>query len=156
MLERRVRRKNLPFQIGERYACWPTSRKRLASAARIFVGHHGCVASWNGETGFIHDAVERRLANHLDNFAFYFAGPPPMTQALQEMLMVKNRVPFGQVHFDRFFDKRMLIRVKQGKGSKERYAMLSPQLLEALRARRHRPDGSRAPHAGRGAYGVRA
>ena len=60
-------------------------------------------AGWNGETGFIHDAVERRLANRLDNFEFYFAGPPPMTQALQEMLMVKNRVPFGQVHFDRFF-----------------------------------------------------
>ena len=60
-------------------------------------------AGWNGETGYIHDAVERRLANRLDSFEFYFAGPPPMTRALQEMLMVKNRVPFGQVHFDRFF-----------------------------------------------------
>ena len=30
--------------------------------------------------------------------------------------------------------KRMLIRVEQGKGSKDRYAMLSPQLLEVLRA----------------------
>ena len=30
--------------------------------------------------------------------------------------------------------KRMLIRVEQGKGSKDRHAMLSPQLLEVLRA----------------------
>ena len=30
--------------------------------------------------------------------------------------------------------KRMVIRVEQGKGRKDRYAMLSPQLLELLRA----------------------
>jgi hypothetical protein len=36
-------------------------------------------------------------------YEYYFAGPPPMTQGLQEMLMVDFRVPFGQVHFDRFF-----------------------------------------------------
>ena len=30
--------------------------------------------------------------------------------------------------------KRMLIRVQQGKGKKDRYAMLSPRLLEVLRA----------------------
>src|SRR5262245_20129080 len=30
--------------------------------------------------------------------------------------------------------KRMLIRVEQGKGGRDRYAMLSPQLLKLLRA----------------------
>lgn len=30
--------------------------------------------------------------------------------------------------------KRMLIRVEQGKGRKDRYAKLSPRLLELLRA----------------------
>jgi integrase/recombinase XerD len=30
--------------------------------------------------------------------------------------------------------KRMLIRVEQGKGRKDRHAMLSPRLLEVLRA----------------------
>ncbi len=58
---------------------------------------------WSGETGFVHDLVRRELGDRMSHFEFYFAGPPPMTQALQEMLMVGYRVPFGQVHFDRFF-----------------------------------------------------
>lgn len=58
---------------------------------------------WNGETGFVHEAVVRRLGNELARHEFYFAGPPPMTQALQELLMVKHRVPYQQIHFDRFF-----------------------------------------------------
>lgn len=58
---------------------------------------------WTGETGFVHDAIARGLANGLGNYEFYFAGPPPMTQALQELLMVGHRVPFEQIHFDRFF-----------------------------------------------------
>jgi site-specific recombinase XerD len=39
--------------------------------------------------------------------------------------------------------KRMVIRVEQGKGQKDRYVMLSPQLLQTLRAywRVSRPDG---------------
>lgn len=43
--------------------------------------------------------------------------------------------------------KRMLIRVRQGKGKKDRYAMLSPRLLEVLRAwwRSRHPAGQRHP-----------
>src|SRR6266498_1377176 len=39
--------------------------------------------------------------------------------------------------------QRMVIRVEQGKGAKDRYAMLSPRLLAMLREyfRRHRPQG---------------
>ncbi|UCV07081.1 2Fe-2S iron-sulfur cluster-binding protein [Dechloromonas denitrificans] len=59
--------------------------------------------AWRGETGFVHDAVAHRLPVELANYEFYFAGPPPMTQALQELLMVGHRVPFEQIHFDRFF-----------------------------------------------------
>ena len=60
-------------------------------------------AGWAGERGFVHEAVARRLGGALDRHEFYFAGPPPMTQALQELLMVTYRVPYTQVHFDRFF-----------------------------------------------------
>lgn len=63
----------------------------------------GDAADWDGETGFVHDALARTLPAALANFEFYFAGPPPMTQALQELLMVGHRVPFDQIHFDRFF-----------------------------------------------------
>jgi NAD(P)H-flavin reductase len=66
-----------------------------------------CVAggsgnAWRGETGFVHELVRRTFGQSMPNHAFYFAGPPPMTQGLQEMLMVEFRVPFEQVHFDRF------------------------------------------------------
>lgn len=59
--------------------------------------------AWSGATGFVHDEVERVLgAAGLDRFDFYFAGPPGMVEAVQEMLMVRHRVPFDQIHFDRF------------------------------------------------------
>jgi toluene monooxygenase electron transfer component len=47
--------------------------------------------------------VARALPAELASYEFYFAGPPPMTQALQELLMVGHKVPFEQIHFDRFF-----------------------------------------------------
>lgn len=60
-------------------------------------------AAWSGATGFVHDAVKRVLGARLADCEFYFAGPPRMTQSLQEMLMLEYRVPFERVHFDRFF-----------------------------------------------------
>ncbi|WP_029920979.1 2Fe-2S iron-sulfur cluster-binding protein [Nevskia soli] len=60
-------------------------------------------ALWSGETGFVHELVRRTLSDRMAEFEFYFAGPPPMTNALHEMLMVGYRVPFAQIHFDRFF-----------------------------------------------------
>ncbi|MBL8490347.1 MAG: oxidoreductase, partial [Rhodocyclaceae bacterium] len=32
----------------------------------------------------------------------YFAGPPPMIEAVQNLLMVQHRVAFERIHFDRF------------------------------------------------------
>ena len=60
-------------------------------------------SAWTGATGFVHAWLPQELPGALADYEFYFAGPPPMTQALQEMLMVDHKVPFGQVHFDRFF-----------------------------------------------------
>ena len=58
---------------------------------------------WNGRTGYVHDALSDALSQPFTDHEFYFAGPPPMTQALQELLMLGHKVPFGQIHFDRFF-----------------------------------------------------
>jgi toluene monooxygenase electron transfer component len=58
---------------------------------------------WTGATGFVHQHVKRILGQQMPQHEFYFAGPPPMTQSLQEMLMLEYQVPFEQVHFDRFF-----------------------------------------------------
>jgi toluene monooxygenase electron transfer component len=66
-------------------------------------GDSGGSGDWHGETGFVHDALAHGLPSALADFEFYFAGPPPMTQAIQELLMMGHRVPFGQIHFDRFF-----------------------------------------------------
>ncbi|HMZ01051.1 MAG TPA: oxidoreductase, partial [Burkholderiaceae bacterium] len=42
------------------------------------------------------------LGRPFDAYDHYFAGPPPMVEAVQDLLMVRQRVPFGQIHFDRF------------------------------------------------------
>jgi toluene monooxygenase electron transfer component len=59
-------------------------------------------AAWEGATGFVHEAVETGLGGPPDGFDFYFAGPAPMVEAMQELLVVRHRVPHAQVHFDRF------------------------------------------------------
>ena len=58
---------------------------------------------WAGGTGYIHEVVERMLGSHINEFEFYFAGPPPMALAMQEMLVLKHKLPHSQVHYDRFF-----------------------------------------------------
>lgn len=61
------------------------------------------VDEWSGRTGYVHDALIEVLPKPFSEYEFYFAGPPPMTQALQELLMLGHGVPFTQIHFDRFF-----------------------------------------------------
>lgn len=60
-------------------------------------------AGWKGNVGFVHEWLARLFGEQLAEQEIYFAGPPPMTQAIQEMLMVRYRVPFQQIHFDRYF-----------------------------------------------------
>lgn len=61
------------------------------------------VGDWDGETGFAHDAVRKLIEDDFKNYDFYFAGPTLMLQAIQELLMIEKRVPYNQVHYDRFF-----------------------------------------------------
>lgn len=57
---------------------------------------------WRGATGWVHDEVDRVIGDQAVAREFYFAGPPPMIESLQALLMVQRKVDFGQIHFDRF------------------------------------------------------
>ena len=58
---------------------------------------------WLGPRGFVHEQVEKDLGERLADFEIYLAGPPPMVNAVQEMLFLKYSIPVQQVHLDRFF-----------------------------------------------------
>jgi len=59
--------------------------------------------AWKGETGFVHELVERTLGVNLAGYEYYMAGPPPMVQAALKLLIVDHKVPSQQIHYDRFF-----------------------------------------------------
>jgi toluene monooxygenase electron transfer component len=58
--------------------------------------------AWQGPTGFIHEVVRDRFGEHLPQMEIYFAGPPLMATAMQQMLLAA-KVPSEQVHFDQFY-----------------------------------------------------
>jgi len=60
-------------------------------------------AGWDGDIGFIHELLGKTLGDKLPEHEFYFCGPPPMTDALTRMLMMEYKVPFDQIHYDRFY-----------------------------------------------------
>lgn len=57
---------------------------------------------WRGAQGFVHEEVARQLGDSLPEREFYFAGPPPMIDAVQQLLMHTHRVDYSRLHFDRF------------------------------------------------------
>jgi toluene monooxygenase electron transfer component len=57
---------------------------------------------WTGKTGFIHVIARDFIGDRWNAYEYYFAGPPPMAQAVQQML-IEKRVPYPQVHFDSFY-----------------------------------------------------
>ncbi|MBS1189338.1 MAG: oxidoreductase [Rhodocyclaceae bacterium] len=62
----------------------------------------GASPDWRGATGFVHEHIERVLPHPLERYEFYFAGPPPMIDAVQTLLLHQHQVPYQQIHFDRF------------------------------------------------------
>ncbi len=60
-------------------------------------------SDWAGARGFVHAEVDRVLADRFEACEFYFAGPPPMIEALQELLIIQRTVPVSRIHYDRFF-----------------------------------------------------
>ena len=60
-------------------------------------------SGWTGARGFVHGEVERVLGERIATSEFYFAGPPPMIEALQDLLVLRRTVPVDRLHYDRFF-----------------------------------------------------
>ena len=60
--------------------------------------------AWEGQRGFVHQVLQGWLesAGDASGYDYYFCGPPPMTDALQRLLVLEKRVPTAQLHFDRF------------------------------------------------------
>ena len=52
--------------------------------------------------GFVHEAVASLHLEQLAIFEIYFAGPPLMAQAMLKLL-IEQKVPMDQVHFDQFY-----------------------------------------------------
>ena len=47
--------------------------------------------------------MSRPLAFPVDKTEFYFAGPPPMVEAMNELLVMRWRAPLAPIHTDKFF-----------------------------------------------------
>jgi toluene monooxygenase electron transfer component len=60
-------------------------------------------SGWSGARGFVHALVETHLQLPVENHEFYFAGPPPMIEAMQDLLVMRWKAPLTQIHFDKFF-----------------------------------------------------
>ncbi len=58
--------------------------------------------SWRGSFGFVHELALETMGMAMPAHEIYFAGPPPMAQAVQRML-IEEKVPGAQVHFDAFY-----------------------------------------------------
>lgn len=68
------------------------------------ISESGFEGEWDGERGFIHEVVRRRLSAEMQNPSendYYFCGPPAMTDAVQRMLLDLH-VPATQTFYDRF------------------------------------------------------
>jgi toluene monooxygenase electron transfer component len=78
------------------------SGRRILFTPVISMPELDAAKSWTGAVGFVHEHVLAKFGDRLAAFEYYFAGPPPMTQAVQAML-VKNKVPFNQLHYDSFY-----------------------------------------------------
>lgn len=75
----------------------------MAERATIIPAISTPTDGWQGEQGFIHEVMQKTLATGFENYEFYCCGPPPMTDAIQRLLLLEKRVPAQQLHFDRFY-----------------------------------------------------
>lgn len=105
-LEAGERRRIHVFE-GARTAADLCFRALVPDAARSLVyapalSAEPVASRWAGARGFIHAHVEAH-AFPVDRTEFYFAGPPPMVEAMNALLVMTWRAPLGQIHTDKFF-----------------------------------------------------
>lgn len=88
---------------GEKILCaLPSFGEQIFYYPTISMPELGIEKEWQGKIGLVHNLVAETLGQSLPQHEFYFAGPPAMTEAVQTML-IQNKVPFDQIHFDRFY-----------------------------------------------------
>jgi toluene monooxygenase electron transfer component len=80
----------------------PGYGKRLTFTPVLSHHGHDSVETWEGAKGFVHEIARDFVGERWHDFEYYFAGPPPMAEAVQKML-IEKRVPYPQVHFDSFY-----------------------------------------------------
>ncbi len=86
----------------EMLATLPGYRERIQFIPVISMPELDIAKKWSGAVGLVHEQVLATIGDRMAAFEYYFAGPPPMTQAVQAML-VRNKVPFEQLHYDSFY-----------------------------------------------------
>ena len=85
----------------------------------------------NGAGSFV-PKIPRARAGHWGGFVRYTA--PAGEAGIEANVPKTPRARVGDIGERHVDSERMLLRVERGKGRKDRHAMLSPQLLELLRA----------------------
>ena len=63
---------------------------------------HPDSARWDGKKGYAPDLAVEMFGEKLPEHEIYFAGPPPMADAIMKMA-IAHKVPVAQLHFDKFY-----------------------------------------------------
>ena len=80
----------------------PASASASSSIRSFRVPSRTITQAWRGKFGFVHELALETMGMAMPSHEIYFAGPPPMAQAVQRML-IQEKVPGAQVHFDAFY-----------------------------------------------------
>jgi toluene monooxygenase electron transfer component len=81
----------------------------LGPAARpdLAINFHNVVSGeapgWSGAYGMLHDYLDATFGDIPGAADCYVAGPPPMVEAVIEVLRMRKDVPVERIYFDRFF-----------------------------------------------------
>lgn len=92
--------------VSEIFQADPLLHERVVLHTAVSDDNAPGADGWKGKRGFVHELVKDvldELRESMPAFDYYFCGPPPMTDAVQRMLMLDHKVPAKQLHFDRFF-----------------------------------------------------